>query len=154
MLESVARLHFMKRSIVVGILAAAFGVLLISLLMFLEMRYSEYGVFMREWAANGRPTGSFDDTMNFMAKWVHFNQFILSPTASVLVGLLVGGLCRNRYLVGVIIGVAPIVAVNYPSDVLSVTAALFCIFVAWLGAKGAQTITKHFSIKKQAVATT
>ena len=144
----------MKRSIVVGILGAAFGVLLISLLMFFEMRYSDIGVFIREWAAKGRPTGSSHDTMNFLAKWVHINQFILSPTASLFVGLLAGWLCRTRYMLAVIIGVAPIVATNYPSDVLSVTAGLFCIFVAWLGAKAAQAITKHLSVKKQAVATT
>ena len=144
----------MKRNLVVGILAAVFGVLLVSAWMFLEMRYTEFGVTMRQWAANGKPTGQYDDAMSFMGKWVRVHQFILSPIVSILVGLFVGMLCPRRYWVALCIGVTPIIVMNYPSDVLSVTAGFIYILVAWLGAKSAQAMVKHFSKSNQQIATT
>ncbi len=144
----------MKRNTVVGILAAILGVLLISFFLFLELRYSENGAFMREWAVNGKPNLSFDDTMKFMTKWVHILEFVLSPLASFSVGLFVGFLCRSRYWLALLIGVAPVIVMNYPSDVLSIIAGFTCIFAAWIGAKSAHTTVRHFATSRQTAATT
>ena len=139
----------MKRNLVVGTLAALLAVLLVSAWMFLEMRYSEFGVTMRQWSANGGPTGRFDDTMGFLGKWVHIHQFILSPIVSILVGMFVGTLCRTRYWLALVIAVAPIVFINYPSDALSLMGGVIYILAAWLGVKSAQRIGKHFSKPNQ-----
>src|SRR6185369_1723429 len=135
----------MKRNLIVGVLAAVFGLLLVSVWMFFEMRYSGFGVTMREWAATGRPTGRYDDALSFMGKWVLIHQFILSPIVSILIGLLVGTLCPRRYWLALIIGISPIIVMNYPSDVLSVMAGFVYIVVAWVGVKSAQPVAKHVS---------
>ena len=143
----------MKRNIVVGVVAAVFGLLLISFFTFLEMRYSENGSFMRQWAASGRSNLSFDDTMKSMGKWIRIHQFVESPLASVLVGFFVGLLCPKRYWLALVVGVLPIVAVDYPSDVFSILSAITCVFVAWLGAKSAQSLARHFLPQRQTTIT-
>ena len=139
----------MKRTIAVGVFAAVFGICVISFFTFLEMRCSENGAFMRDWAANGRPNLSFDDTMKFMDKWIRIHQFVEAPIASLLVGFLVGLLSRKRYWVAVLVGVFPIVVVEYPSDVFSVLSALTCVSVAWLAAKTAQSVARRLFLQRQ-----
>jgi hypothetical protein len=79
----------MKRNLLVGIGAAAFGLLLISSFLYMELRYTENGAFMHQWAVNGAPNCRFDDCLKFMSKWVRIHEFVESPLASLLVGLLV-----------------------------------------------------------------
>jgi hypothetical protein len=129
----------MKRTIAVGVLGAIVGLLLTSVWLSLEMRHSENGALMRQLAFNAQPNVSFDYTMTVMGKWVRIHEFIPSPLASVLVGLFVGFLCRSRYWLALLIGVTPIVLISYPSDFLSITSGLVCIFAAWICVKSAKS---------------
>jgi hypothetical protein len=135
----------MKRNLIVGVLAAVFGLPAGQRMDVLRNALLRFGVTMREWAATGRPTGRYDDAMSFMGKWVLIHQFILSPIVSILIGLLVGTLCPRRYWLALIIGISPIIVMNYPSDVLSVMAGFVYIVVAWVGVKAAQPVAKHVS---------
>ncbi len=144
----------MRRNVVVGVLAGSLGLLLIGLWTYIELRHSELGVFMRNSAVNGRPTSSFDESMSLMRRWVRIHQFVMSPIASILVGLFVGFLCRNRIWLALLIGVVPIVLMNSPSDVLSAIAAAICFLVAWIGAKSGQAVVTHFRTSRAAIATT
>jgi hypothetical protein len=139
---------WMKRNIVIGVGAAVLGFFLISLFAYLELRYTEFGAFMQG-AAKGVLDRRYGDPFDFMGKWARINQFIMFPVVSVLVGLFIGSLCRARCWLAVLIGVTPIVFVNYPSNIVSVVSGLVCIFAAWLGAKSAQAILRRFSESRE-----
>lgn len=144
----------MKRSIFVGVAAAVFAILLISISTYLELRYTENGAFMREWAVNGKPSCRFDDCIVFMNKWVRIHEFVMSPSAALFVGLLVGSLSQRKYWASLLIGVTPIVVIHLPSDVLSAASGVACMAVAWLGVKSAQVAVKRFMLSRETAAVT
>ena len=143
----------MKRTLVVGVLGAILGLALVSVWMFFEMRYSENGALMRELASSAGPNVSFDYTMTVMGKWVRIHEFLLSPLAAASVGLFVGFLCRRRYWLALLIGVTPIVLINYPSDFLSILSALLCMLVASISAKSAKSFAARYKPISQVDAT-
>ncbi|HVP44166.1 MAG TPA: hypothetical protein VMS96_12095 [Terriglobales bacterium] len=134
----------MKRAIIVGIAAVLLALTLLSLAGFLELKYTQNGAFVRDWATKGAPDSRvYGDPIEFMFRWVRFNQFVISPAVSVVVGLFIGFLCRGRLLLLVIIGVLPIVVVTYSSDLLSVVSGALCFGFGWLAARSSQVLTSR-----------
>ncbi len=101
----------MKRAISVGVGAALLGLALTSLATYLELRFTQNGAFIRDWASKDSPDSRYGDPIDFMGKWLRIHQFVVSPSVSVLVGLFIGFFSRRRHLLPLLIGVTPIVLI-------------------------------------------
>jgi len=127
----------MKRALVLGISGAVLTLLLMSVSMYLELRFTELGGFMRE-AAHGVPNPKYGDPFALLGKWVRIHQFVVAPVVSALIGFGIGLLARGQLLLTVLIGIAPLVLLNNTLDLPAVPSGLACAFSAWLAAKAAQ----------------
>lgn len=125
----------MKRAIAVGICSCLFGLTLVGIAMYLEMRYTQNGTFLRDWAVRGTPDPRYGDPLDFMGKWVRIHQFVILPAASFVVGFMVGLLVRRGLVLALLIGICPLSAMVSPADIGSVFSTLICILLAWLGAR-------------------
>ena len=140
-LESKSPGHFVKRALIVGASAAALTLLLTSLAMYLELRYTENGAFMRAWAAQGAPDSRYGDPFDFLARWVRINEFLVDPVIATFVGLFIGFFSR-RLLPSLIFGLAPLAVLQHPFDLLAAAAVGTSGLACWLGAKVSQTVLR------------
>jgi hypothetical protein len=125
----------MKRALIVGLVAAAVTLLLVSFSTFLELRYTDFGKIMREMTAR-KPQHTFNQTMTVMARWVRIQSFVVDPIISLFVGFLVGLFSTKRYLAALAIALLPILVVNVATlDLTLIAAAALCAATGLCSAK-------------------
>jgi hypothetical protein len=132
----------MRRAVLVGIAAAFLALLLVSITTAVEVRYTRFGLFMRDTAVEMRSdhvsrtySARYDDPIDFLGRWVRLNQMVVEPALFIVVGIFVGWFSR-RVLVSSVLGVAPIVALNWLPDVLAALSIAICLTVCWSIAAG------------------
>ena len=127
----------MKRAVLVGVAAAVITLLLVSAAGYLELRHTQFGLFMHDSAVEMRHENvsrayiaKYGDPIDFLGRWVRLNQMVVEPALCIVVGAFVGLLSR-RVLVSSLLGVAPIAAINWRPDALAAVGIAFCIAVCW-----------------------
>lgn len=139
----------MRRAVLVGIAATFLALLLFSITAFGELRYTRFGLFMRDSAVEMRSDHvsrtynvRYGDPIDFLGRRVRLNQIVVEPALFIVVGAFVGWLSR-RLLVSSVLGVAPIVALNWLPDVLAALSIAICFTVCWSIAAGTRRIIER-----------
>jgi len=133
-----------RRSIVVGIAAAAVLLVLISASSWLEMRYTKAGNFMRDSAVEMQKQdfsrdyfAKYGDPTDFLGRWLRLNMFVVQPGLCLLIGICIGRF-TTHIVIASLIGVAPIISMYGLLPLINALTAgsmMACLLACWSSAR-------------------